>query len=45
VAARRGEDRPRLAPADSGAQHGHPARADLAAFRAGQISREEVISA
>jgi hypothetical protein len=45
VAARRGEDRPRLAPADSGAQSVviRARGADLAAFRAGQISREEVV--
>ena len=45
VAARRGEDRPRLAPADSGAQSVviRARGADLAAFRAGQISREEAV--
>jgi hypothetical protein len=45
VAARRGEDRPRLAPADSGAQSIviRARGSDLAAFRAGQISRDEVI--
>jgi hypothetical protein len=45
IAARRGEDRPRLAPADSGAQSVviRARGADLAAFRAGQISREEVV--
>ena len=45
VAARRNEERPRLAPADSGAQSVviRASGADLAAFRAGQISREEVI--
>jgi hypothetical protein len=45
VAARRGEDRPRLAPADSGAQSVviRARGADLAAFRAGQISREDVV--
>jgi hypothetical protein len=45
VAARRAEDRPRLAPADSGAQSVviRARGSDLAAFRAGQISREEVI--
>jgi hypothetical protein len=45
VAARRGEDRPRLAPADSGAQSVviRARGADLAAFRAGQISRDEVV--
>jgi hypothetical protein len=45
IAARRNEERPRLAPADSGAQSVviRASGADLAAFRAGQISREEVI--
>ena len=45
IAARRGEDRPRLAPADSGAQSVviRARGSDLAAFRAGQISREEVV--
>jgi hypothetical protein len=45
VAARRNEDRPRLAPADSGAQSVviRVSGADLAAFRAGQVSREEVL--
>jgi hypothetical protein len=45
VAARRGEDRPRLAPADSGAQSVviRARGADLAAFRAGQISRDEAV--
>ena len=45
VAARRNEERPRLAPADSGAQSVviRVSGADLAAFRAGQVSREEVL--
>ncbi len=45
VAARRNEERPRLAPADSGAQSVviRVGGADLAAFRAGQVSREEVL--
>jgi hypothetical protein len=45
VAARRNEERPRLAPADSGAQSVviRASGADLAAFRAGQLSREDVI--
>jgi hypothetical protein len=45
VAARRNEDRPRLAPADSGAQSVviRVSGADLAAFRAGQVSRDEVL--
>jgi hypothetical protein len=45
VAARRNEDRPRLAPADSGAQSVviRVSGADLASFRAGQVSREEVL--
>ena len=45
VAARRNEERPRLAPADSGAQTVviRVGGADLAAFRAGQVSREEVL--
>jgi hypothetical protein len=45
IAARRNEERPRLAPADSGAQSVviRASGADLAAFRAGQISRDEVI--
>jgi hypothetical protein len=45
VAARRNEERPRLAPADSSAQSVviRASGADLAAFRAGQISREEVV--
>jgi hypothetical protein len=45
IAARRNEERPRLAPADSGAQTVviRASGADLGAFRAGQISREEVI--
>jgi hypothetical protein len=45
IAARRNEDRPRLAPADSGAQSIviRASGADLAAFRAGQISREEAL--
>jgi hypothetical protein len=45
VAARRNEERPRLAPADSGAQTVviRVSGADLAAFRAGQLSREEVL--
>ena len=45
IAARRNEERPRLAPADSGAQSVviRARGADLAAFRAGQISREEVV--
>jgi hypothetical protein len=45
VAARRNEERPRLAPADSGAQSVviRARGADLAAFRAGQISRDEVV--
>jgi hypothetical protein len=45
VAARRNEERPRLAPADSSAQSVviRARGADLAAFRAGQISREEVV--
>jgi hypothetical protein len=45
VAARRNEERPRLAPADSGAQSVviRARGADLAAFRASQISREEVV--
>ena len=45
IAARRNEERPRLAPADSGAQSVviRASGADLAAFRAGQISREEAI--
>ncbi len=45
VAARRNEERPRLAPADSGAQSVviRVSGADLAAFRGGQVSREEVL--
>jgi hypothetical protein len=45
VAARRAEDRPRLAPADSGAQSVviRARGSDLAAYRAGQLSRDEVI--
>jgi hypothetical protein len=45
IAARRNEERPRLAPADSGAQSVviRARGADLAAFRGGQISREEVV--
>ena len=45
IAARRNEERPRLAPADSGAQSVviRVSGADLAAFRAGQMSREEVV--
>jgi hypothetical protein len=45
IAARRNEERPRLAPADSGAQSVviRASGADLAAFRAGQISRDEAI--
>jgi hypothetical protein len=45
VAARRNEERPRLAPADSGAQSVviRVSGADLASFRAGQVSREEVL--
>jgi hypothetical protein len=45
VAARRNEERPRLAPADSSAQSVviRARGADLAAFRAGQITREEVV--
>jgi hypothetical protein len=45
IAARRNEERPRLAPADSGAQTIviRASGTDLAAFRAGQLSREEVI--
>jgi len=45
IAARRNEERPRLAPADSGAQTIviRASGADLAAFRAGQISRDEVL--
>jgi hypothetical protein len=45
IAARRNEERPRLAPADSGAQTVviRASGSDLGAFRAGQISREEVI--
>ena len=45
IAARRNEERPRLAPADSGAQTVviRASGTDLAAFRAGQLSREEVL--
>jgi len=45
IAARRNEERPRLAPADSGAQSVviRARGSDLAAFRGGQISREEVV--
>jgi hypothetical protein len=45
IAARRNEDRPRLAPADSGAQSVvlRASGADLSAFRAGKISREDAI--
>ncbi len=45
IAARRNEERPRLAPADSSAQSVviRARGTDLAAFRAGQISREEVV--
>jgi hypothetical protein len=45
IAARRSEERPRLAPADSGAQTVviRASGTDLAAFRAGQISREDMI--
>ena len=45
IAARRNEDRPRLAPADSGAQSVviRVSGADLAAFRAGRLSREEAL--
>jgi hypothetical protein len=45
IAARRNEERPRLAPADSGAQSVvlRASGADLSAFRAGKISREDAI--
>ncbi|PYR24420.1 MAG: hypothetical protein DMF92_22715, partial [Acidobacteria bacterium] len=45
IAARRNEDRARLAPADSDAQTIviRAVGADLAAFRAGRISREDAI--
>lgn len=45
IAARGNEERPRLAPADSGAQSViiRARGADLAAFRGGKITREEVV--
>jgi hypothetical protein len=45
IAARRNEERPRLAPADSGAQSVvlRVSGADLAALRAGQLSREDAL--